>query len=168
MLITIIETVALCLVFWGMCYFSTGGDDKNIKSYACYPDEVQKFVKKNEKLAEKIKNANLLVTPNPIKTFLSNFVVFGVVIFILGIFVRSDSFVTNLIRLSVIGQGLNLFDYVVIDLLWWRNTKRIRFSGTEYNKELYQDPQKHTQSFIRGILLFFIVALVDGLILSLI
>ena len=26
------------------------------------------------------------------------------------------------------GEGLGLFDLLVIDLLWWRNTKRIRFS----------------------------------------
>lgn len=25
-------------------------------------------------------------------------------------------------------RGLGLFDLVIIDLLWWRNTKRIRFS----------------------------------------
>ncbi len=31
----------------------------------------------------------------------------------------------------LLGQALNLFDFLVIDLLWWRHTKRVRFSGTE-------------------------------------
>lgn len=167
MLITIISTGVLCLVFWGMCYLGTGGDEKNIKNYACYPNEAQVFAKQNEKLAGKIKNDNLLVEPNPVKTFLSNFILFGIVLFIIGIFVRSDSFAINFIRLSIIGQGLNLFDYIVIDLLWWRNTKRIRFSGTEDKPELYRNPKKHTQSFIKGILLFLIIAVCDGLILML-
>lgn len=73
----------------------------------------------------------------------------------------------NLLRLTVMGQGLNLFDYLVIDLLWWRNTKRIRFTGTENQPELYRDPQKHTVSFVKGILMFFLVALADGGLLAL-
>ena len=28
--------------------------------------------------------------------------------------------------LSIIGQGLNIFDLFIVDLLWWRNTKRVR------------------------------------------
>lgn len=167
MLTTILVTAALCFVFWGICYLSVGGDGKNVKSYACYPDEVQEYVKENKVLAEQIKNANLFVTPDPVKTFFSNFVVFSVAFLILGIFVRTDAFAVNLIRLSVMGQGLNLFDYLVIDLLWWRNTKRIRFSGTEDRPELYRNPQKHTQSFLKGIVLFFIIAVCDGWILTL-
>ncbi len=167
MLITVLITVALCLIFWGMCYLNTGGDEKNIKSYSSYPDEVQELVKQKRELLEKIQNANLLVAPNPVKTFLSNFVVFGIVLLVLGIFVRSDAFAVNFIRLSIMGQGLNLFDYVVIDLLWWRHAKRIRFSGTEDQPELYENPKKHTQSFVKGILLFFIVAVCDGFILTL-
>ena len=65
------------------------------------------------------------------------------------------------------GQGLNLFDYLVIDLLWWRNTKRIRFCGTENRPELYRNPRKHTVSFMKGIVMFLIVALADGMLLTL-
>lgn len=41
----IVELVILCILFWGICYLNTGSDDKNIKSYASYPDEVQEMVK---------------------------------------------------------------------------------------------------------------------------
>lgn len=53
--------------------------------------------------------------------------------------------------------GLGLFDLVVIDLLWWRNTKRIRFSFLP-EKARYQDPGKHIGSFLRGTPLFAAVA----------
>lgn len=56
-----------------------------------------------------------------------------------------------------LGEGLGMFDLVVIDLLWWRNTKRIRFSFLP-EKSHYQDPSKHIGSFLRGIPLFAIVA----------
>ena len=51
----IVELVILCVLFWGICCLNTGSDDKNIKSYASYPDEVQEMVKKNPALQSKIK-----------------------------------------------------------------------------------------------------------------
>lgn len=167
MTITILLTILLCLAFWGCCYLSTGGNEKNIKAYATYPDEVQAYVRNSPELKEQIENANLLVSPNPVKTFLANAILFLVVLFVLGIFVRTSSFFMNVLRLSVIGQGLNLFDYLVIDLLWWRNTKRVRFRGTENNPKIYQNPRKHTVSFVKGIVMFLIVALADGILLTL-
>lgn len=56
-----------------------------------------------------------------------------------------------------LGEGLGLFDLVVIDLLWWRNTKRIRFSFLP-EKGIYQDPAKHIGSFLQGIPLFALAA----------
>lgn len=164
---TVLLTILLCFVFWGCCYISTGGDEKNIKAYATYPNEAQAYVRNNPKLKEHIKKANLLVSSNPARTFFSNAILFLVVLFLLGIFVRADSFTVNLLRLSIMGQGLNLFDYLVIDLLWWRNTKRIRFCGTEDQPELYRNPRKHTVSFVKGIVMFLIVALADGMLLTL-
>ncbi len=51
-----------------------------------------------------------------------------------------------------------------IDLLWWRNTKRIRFSFLPEQK-YYQNPDKHIQSFLRGIPLFaFVAAAAAGIV----
>lgn len=166
MLMTLILTIILCFVFWGCCYIGTGGE-KNIKAYATYPDEIQCYIKNNPKMREQIEKTNLLISPNPVKTFLANTVTFLVVLFLLGIAIRTDSFSENVLRLSIMGQGLNLFDFVVIDLLWWRNTKRIRFTGTENNPELYRNPRKHAISFVKGIIMFLMVALADGILLTL-
>ncbi|MCI8410017.1 MAG: hypothetical protein HFJ09_12230 [Lachnospiraceae bacterium] len=73
------------------------------------------------------------------------------------------SFVSNLLLL---GQCLNVFDFLVIDMLWWRKSKRIRFTGTEDKKELYANPRKHFISFLKGIVVFLLVAVIDGVILS--
>lgn len=55
------------------------------------------------------------------------------------------------------GEGLGLFDLLVIDLLWWRSTKRIRFSFLP-EKKYYQDPKKHIESFLHGMPLFAAIA----------
>lgn len=68
-----------------------------------------------------------------------------------------NGFRTAFLFFLALGEGLGLFDLVVIDLLWWRNTKRIRFSFLP-EKARYQDPGKHIGSFLRGIPLFAAVA----------
>lgn len=60
-----------------------------------------------------------------------------------------------------LGEGLGLFDLVIIDLLWWHNTKRIRFSFLP-EKGLYQNPDKHIGSFLHGIPLFEAVAVLTA------
>ena len=159
-MITAIETIVLCTVFFIMCYLGTGTDDKNLKSYASYPDEVQNRIKCIAVYRGKFKERN------PSAAFLSNFLLFLFVLFVLGIFVRENSFWHNFICLSIMGQSLNLFDLLVIDFLWWRNSKRIRFTQIP-EKELYRNPQKHIQSFGRALAMYLLVALLDGYILTL-
>lgn len=156
----IAELVILCVLFWGICYLNTGSDDKNIKSYASYPDEVQEVIKKNPELESKIKPVS------PVISFVSNILVFGIVLFIFGLFVKADGFMANFINLSILGQCLNAFDFLVIDMLWWRNSERIRFTGTKDRKELYSNPKKHFVSFLKAIAVFLIIAIIDGIILT--
>ena len=156
----ILELIILCALFWGICYLNTGSDDKNIKSYASYPDEVQEMIKKNPVLQSKIK------TVLPVMSFVSNILVFGVVLLIFGVFVKKDGFMANFTNLLILGQCLNAFDFLVIDMLWWRNSKRIRFTGTEDRQDLYSNPKKHFVSFLKGIIAFLIIAVIDGMILT--
>lgn len=158
----ILELTILCLIFWGICFLNTGSDEKNIKSFASYPDEAQKIVKENPELQPKIKSVS------PVASFVSNILVFGIVLFIFGLFLKKPSFKMNFINLLILGQALNAFDFLIIDMLWWRHSKRIRFEGTKDRAELYSNPKKHFISFLKGIALFLIIALIDGLILSLI
>lgn len=109
-IITII--IITCLLFFLTCYLGTGSDQKNIKSYALYPNSIQKMISSNEQL--------------------------------------------------------NVFDFIIIDMLWWRNSKRVRFSGTENMIEEYKDSKKHFISFVKGIFLFLIVAIIDGILLVII
>lgn len=83
-----------------ICFLSTGTDEKNLVGLRSYPIEVQEIIKKNEKYKNKIKSINLIM--------------FVIVLFVFGIFIKSE-------------EILNLFDLIVIGLIWWRNTKRIRF-----------------------------------------
>ncbi|MEQ0487585.1 ABC transporter permease [Anaerococcus murdochii] len=150
----------LCLIFFGLCFLGTGTDEKNLKNYMSYPDEVQAKIKRIGDYQGKFKEASKA------STFIVNFIIFSILFLILGLKIRQESFVQNFIALLILGQGLNVFDLVFIDLLWWRNTKRIRLSKIP-EKELYQNPKKHIEAFERAFFMYFLIALLDGYILTL-
>lgn len=156
----IIEIIILCTVFFTLCFLGTGTDEKNLKSYASYPDEVQKRIREVDEYQGKFLEANKLAT------WFANLVVFLVLFMIFGAFLREKDFSQNFINLLILGEVLNIFDLVVIDLIWWRNTKRIRFSKIP-EKALYQNPKKHIEAFLRAIPMYIVVAAVDGYLLTL-
>lgn len=155
----IIEIIILCAIFFVLCFLATGTDEKNLKSYTSYPDEVQKRIREADEYQGKYHEANKLVT------WFANLVVFLVLFIIFGVFIREKDFMQNFINLLILGQALNIFDLIVIDMLWWRNTKRIRLSKVP-EKVLYQNPKKHIQAFLRAIPMYIVVAAVDGYLLT--
>lgn len=159
-MILLIETIALCLLFFIICILGTGTDNKNLKNYTSYPDEVTEQIKKIKEYEGKYKSSNKTVT------WFANLFIFSALFLILGIFIREKNFLHNFISLLILGQTLNVFDLIVIDLLWWRNSKRIRFSKIT-DKSLYQNPKKHIFAFLRALVMYFVIALIDGYILTL-
>lgn len=156
----LIELLILCLIFFILCYLGTGTDEKNLKNYMSYPDEVQAKIKRIGDYQGKFKEASKT------STFIANFIIFSILFLILGLKICQESFVQNFIGLLILGQGLNVFDLVFIDLLWWRNTKRIRLSKIP-EKALYQNPKTHIEAFERAFFMYFLIALLDGYILTL-
>lgn len=83
------------------------------------------------------------------KTFLSSTMIFTVLFVVIGMISREDSFWYFLI----LGESLNLFDLLVVDLLWWQHSKRVRFTGIG-NREDYLGSEKHIKAFLRAIPVF--------------
>ena len=61
-MILAIETIILCIIFFLLCFGGTGTDDKNLKSYSSYPDEVQNRIKSIAEYQGKFKESNKVVT----------------------------------------------------------------------------------------------------------
>ncbi|WP_299297008.1 ABC transporter permease [uncultured Mobiluncus sp.] len=154
------EAVLLCAIFFLLCFLGTGTDAKNLKNYSSYPDEVQ------IRISAIPEYQNLFRVKSQFATFMANFLLFLVILFVFGIFIRQSNFTHNFLSLLFLGQTLNAFDLIVIDLLWWRRTPRIRFSKLP-QPALYQDPRKHISAFIRAFIMYFAIALIDGYLLTL-
>ncbi len=150
--------IGFCLLLWIICYFNTGSDQKNIKSFYSYPKDIQELVRNDQKLSEFIPKENNLFT-----VFISNMLLFTILFLLVGLLIQSTSGFKNdfdtFLYFLILGETINAFDFIVIDLLWWRNTPRIRFSCA-LDKQLYQNPKVHFESFLRGIVMYLCVALI--------
>ncbi len=151
----IIFMIAFWLLYWFVCFLCTGTDEKNLFGLRSYPEAVQKIVREHisGKSLPKEKPAMALMAGN----VLLFTVAFSAIGFALKGILGLNSFWSAFLFFLAMGEGLGAFDLVIIDLLWWRNTKRIRFSFLP-EKGIYQDPSKHIGSFLRGIPMFAAVA----------
>ena len=154
---------AFWMLYWGICFICTGTDKKNLAGLRSYPDEVQAVVR--ARLGDEAPKDKSIPS-----ILLGNLLLFTAVFSIIGTALRSflsfDGYASAFWYFLLLGEGLGLFDLVVIDLLWWRNTQRIRFSFLP-NKAAYQDPSKHIGSFVRGIPLFAVVAALSAAVVTL-
>lgn len=156
----IIIAFAFYCLYWFVCFVCTGTDRRNLAGLRSYPAPVQQAVRKHPALGKKAPQVK-----SHVALLFGNLVLFTVVFSALGLTLKNvlglNDFLTAFWFFLVLGEGLGLFDLVIIDLLWWRNTERIRFSFLP-EKQLYQDPDKHVGSFLRGIPLFAVVALLSA------
>ena len=155
--------LAFWFLYWGICFLCTGTDKKNLAGLRSYPDAVQSVVRERLNDVPKEKSVPSIL--------MGNLILFTVVFSALGLgFKRGfalDGFLPTFWYFLILGEGLGLFDLLIIDLFWWRNTKRIRFSFLP-DRAIYQDPSKHIGSFVRGIPLFAVVAALSAWIVTLV
>ncbi len=151
-------------LYWFVCFLCTGTDKKNLAGLCSYPDAVQQAVREHPVLGKTAPQEKSILS-----ILFGNLILFTVTFSALGIALKNvlglDDFITALWFFLALGEGFGVFDLVVIDLLWWRNTKRIRFSFLS-EKKPYQDPNKHIGSFLRGIPLFAVVAVLSALLVA--
>lgn len=156
MLTKILVSIAFYFLYWLCCFLGTGTDKKNLAGLRSYPDAVQRAVRKHPALGKIAPQEKSLLS-----ILFGNLTLFTVAFSAMGLALKNvlglNNFGTTFLFFLALGEGLGLFDLVIIDLLWWRNTKRIRFSFLPEKKH-YQDPSKHIGSFLRGVPLFAAVA----------
>lgn len=164
MTVKIATALLFYLLYWFCCFLGTGTDKKNLAGFRSYPDNIQQVVR-----ALKDFGKNASKEKSIISILLGNLLLFTVVFSVLGLALKNplglNSFGATFLFFLALGEGLGVFDFVIIDLLWCRNTKRIRFSFLP-EKADYQNLNKHIASFLRGIPLFAVVAMLSAMIVT--
>ena len=158
-MILLIESIILCLLFTIMVYSMSR---EPIKTLFNYPPKIQERVKSIEEYKDKIPtNENKIFT----KVFAS--IIFLIIIclvlrFINGYETFKDSFINGFLLWTIV----NLWDLIVLDIIWFCHDKHFVFKGTEDMVEEYHNYWFHIKGFFIGEVLALIICSLAGLIIQ--
>ena len=158
-MIIAIEGVILCLLFTLMVYFMSRDP---IKSLYNYPPKIQERVQSLDEYKTKIPTQK-----NKLAAKLGACVLFVVV---LSLILRYINGYTTF--LQAFGYGfllwtiVNLWDAVVLDIIWFCHDPHFVFNGTEDMVSDYHDYWFHIKGFFIGEALALVVCALAGLVVQ--
>ena len=158
-MIILIESIILCSLFTIMVYIISRDP---IKSLYNYPPKIQERVKSIEEYKDKIPtNENKIFT----KVFAS--IIFLIIIclvlrFINGYETFKDSFINGFLLWTIV----NLWDLIVLDIIWFCHDNYFVFKGTEDMISEYHNYLFHIKGFFIGEVLALIICSLAGLIIQ--
>ena len=158
-MILMIESVVLCLVFTLMVYLMSRDPIKTVYNY---PPKIQERVMSLEEYKDKIPtNENKIV----IKLF-ACVIFLAILAFVLKYVNGCDTF------LKAFGYGfllwtiVNLYDAIVLDIIWFCHDKHFVLKGTEDMVEEYHNYAFHLKGFLIGEGLALVICALAGLVLQ--
>lgn len=151
-----IESVVLCLVFTLMVYFMSR---EPIKTLYNYPPRIQERVKSLEEYKDQI--------PTQKNKLAAKLVACLLFVVILSLILRYVNGYTTFLHAFGYGFGLwtivNLWDVIVLDILWFCHDPYFVFKGTEDMVGDYHDYWFHIKGFFIGEALALVVCALAGL-----
>ena len=158
-MIIVVESIVLCAVFTLMVYFMSR---EPIKSLYNYPPKIQERVKSLDEYKDRIPTQK-----NKLAAKLGACVLFVVV---LSLILRYVNGYTTFLR--AFGYGfllwtiVNLWDVIVLDIIWFCHDPHFVFKGTEDMIADYHDYWFHIKGFFIGEVLACAVCAIAGLVVQ--
>ena len=154
----LVESVILCLVFTIMVYLMSRNP---IKTLYNYPPEIQKRVKTLKEYKDEIPTEENKVVA---KVFAS--ILFLIIICVLLRFINGyTTFVQSFSYGFLLWTIVNLWDLIVLDIIWFCHDKHFVFKGTEDMVDEYHNYWFHIKGFFIGEGLALIICSLAGLII---
>lgn len=158
-MIIIIEAIVLCSIFTLSIYMISRDP---IKTLYNYPPKIQEEVKKIDLYKDKIPTQkNKIVT----KIFAS--ILFLIIISIILRYVNGyKTFIESFSYGYLLWTIVNLYDLIVLDIIWFCHDKKFIIKGTENMKDEYHNYLFHVKGFFIGELLGLIICCLSSLIVN--
>ena len=154
-----IESLILCLFFTIMVYIMSRNP---IKTLYNYPPNIQKRVKSLKKYKNKIPTQKNKVIA---KVFAS--ILFLIILcLILKNLNGCDTFAKCFKQGFLLWTIVNLYDLIVLDIIWFCHDRHFVFKGTEDMIDDYHDYGFHIKGFFIGEVLAIIICILAGLIVQ--
>ena len=123
-MIIVIECIVLCMLFTLMVFVMS---KEPIKTLFNYPPKVREKVKSLKEYEDKIPTTESKIIAKMIVAIIIIILVSLILRYINGLKTFYDSFTTGLLIWTVI----NIYDVIVMDIIWFCHDKRFVFKGTE-------------------------------------
>jgi len=159
-MILIIESVVLCLIFTIMVYIMSR---EPIKTLYNYPPKIQERVKTLKEYKDKIPTQENKIV---VKIFAS--ILFLIILCVLLRYVNGyETFLESFGYGFLLWTIVNLWDAVVLDIIWFCHDKQFIFKGTEDMVDEYHNYWFHIKGSIIGEIIGLFVCLIVGAIVTL-
>ena len=158
-MILVIESVVLGVLFTVMVYIISRNP---INTLYNYPPKIQEKVKSLEEYKDKIPTQKNKIAAKVSASVLIIAVLSLVLRYINGCSRFTEGFGYGFLLWTIV----NLYDVIVLDIIWFCHDPRFVFKGTEDMVEDYHDYLFHIKGFFIGELLALIICAVVGVILQ--
>ena len=158
-MIIVIESIILCALFTLMvCIMSR----EPIKTLYNYPPKIQERVKSLNEYKDKIPTQENKVVAKIFASVLFLIIICAILRYINGYTTFIKSFSYGFLLWTVV----NLYDVIVLDIIWFCHDKQFVFEGTEDMVKEYHNYWFHIKGFFIGEMLALVICAVAGLIIQ--
>ena len=158
-MILVIESAILCLLFTVMVYLISRDP---IKILYNYPLAIQERVKSLEEYKDQIPTKK-----NKLTAKIAAMILFVVILSLLLRYVNGyTTFKEGFIYGFILWTVVNLYDALVLDILWFCHDPHYVIKGTEDMTDAYHDYGFHLKGFLIGEVLALIVCALSGLVIQ--
>ena len=158
-MIIFIESIILCALFTIMVYVISR---EPIKTLYNYPPKIQERVKSLDEYKEKIPSTENKIGAKIIASILFLIIICTVLRYINGYTTFIESFKYGFLLWTIV----NLYDAIVLDIIWFCHDKHFVFKGTEDMVEEYHNYWFHIKGFFIGEILALVICTLAGLIIQ--
>ena len=157
-MIIVIESVVLCVLFTIMVFIISR---EPIKTLYNYPPKIQERVKSLEEYKDKIPTNENKIGVKIIALLVFLVIICAILRYINGYTTFIESFGFGFLLWTVV----NLYDAIVLDIIWFCHDKHFVFKGTEDMVKEYHNYWFHIKGFFIGEGLALVVCAIAGLII---
>ncbi len=158
-MIILIESIILCVLFTIGVYVMSRNP---IKSLYNYPPKIQEREKELEEYKDLIPTKKDKVSTKLITSIIFLIILCLILKYINGYNTFFESFIYGFLLWTIV----NLYDLVVLDIIWFCHDKHFIFNGSEDMVDEYHNYWFHTKGFFIGEVLAIIICSLAGLIIQ--
>lgn len=158
-MIIVIESILLCLLFTLMVYVISR---EPIKTLYNYPPKIQERVKSLDEYKDKIPTQKNKIFAKS----LASIIIIAIISLILRYVNGYETFVEGFGYGFLLWTIVNLYDAIVMDIIWFCHDPYFVFKGTEDMLEEYHNYLFHIKGFFIGEILACVICAIVGLIIQ--